>query len=446
MGMLRLVMLFLIFVLFTACSSGDSSGITQPVDLKQFTVEVYLENRIIPDSVNITVFSKNNVIEKTVKTRKQCFSGSPCLFETAPLQYGEYAKITAFTHAISENDTMKMEFSSFAPMNANVTKPLIDDGSQNPVLNIYTATASKAVEYFLREKQMSYEDATKKAYDNMKDFGISDREFERDRCRPNVSSMSPIQIPYVYTRYFISDSVFYSDFLELQDAIRDGEWADTLFRVRAADAFVRTFKNLKWNNVPGMTFYGYDDYIPDFWESTYGMDVCNDKYIGDTLVNANRRSEFYDSVFVCAGRMKQGYIKWQHWRIREPEEEKMGICNPNELRPGEINTYNPQVAEMDSIIYTCGLEGWEKTNDVNIILKYRQIPCNVETNSRTYIYNDSLYLCHTFTYSDKEWPTAYLFGQQQQTYYAWTGDKDIIDSVYPEGVPDSALLINVEGL
>lgn len=435
MDMLRLIMLSLFFALFAACDSGDSSGITQPEDLKQYTIELYLENRIIPDSVNIIVFSKNHIIEKTVKTRKRCFSGSPCLFETAPLKYGEYAKITAFAHAISENDTTKMEFSSFAPMNATKT-----------ILNIYTAAASKAVEYFLREKNMSYEDATTKAYDNMKDFGNSDQGFERDRCKPNVSSMCPIQLPYVYCRYFLSDSVFYSDFLELQDAIRDGEWGDTLFRVRAADALVRTFKNMSWDNVPGINiFYNYHDFYPNFWESIYGMEVCNDNHIGDTLVNANRRSEFYDSVFVCAGRMLQGGIKWQHWRIREPEEAKMGICNPFELRPGIINKYNPQVGEIDSVIYTCGLEGWEKTHDVNIILKHRHIPCSKEIVNRTYIYNDYLYLCQTFTYSSEEWPDAFLFGQQQ-TYYAWTRDKDIIDSVYPGGVPDSALLKNVEGL
>lgn len=440
MKFLQLILPALFMTFFAACDSGDSSDITQPEIIKQYTVEVYLENRIIPDSVAITIFSKNHTVKSTVKTRKKCFAGSPCLFETAPLKYEEYARITAFAHAINGNDTTKMEFFRFAPMNA--TNPWINAEYQTPILNIYTAAASKAVEYFLQENRMSYEEATTKAYDNMKAFGIADREFEKDKYNPNVSSMSAAQLPYIYCRYFLSDSVFYSDFLELQDAIRDGEWGDTLFRVRAADAFVRTFKNMKWNNAPGMTFYGYDDFIPNFWEITYGMEVCNDRLIGDTLVNANRRSEFYDSVFVCAGRLKQAGFKWQHWRIREPEEEKMGIC---ELGSGMINSFNPKIGEIDSTIYICAQEGWKKTNNINTILKYRQIPCNAETINRTYIYNDTLYLCHSMDHSDEEWQTLYLSGTKH-VYCAWTGDKDIIDSVYPGGVPDSALLINVEGL
>lgn len=440
----RLIILSLIFAFFAACDNGDGSKITQPETIKQYTVEVYLADRIVTDSVIISVYSQNHVLENTAKTRKNCFIGTKCLFDTAPLKFGEYAKITAFAHAINGDDTTRMEFSRFAPMNA--TNPWINAEYETPILNIYTAAASEAVNYFLREKHMSYEDATAKAYDNMKDFGIADRNFEKDQYNINAYTMSPTQLPYIYTRYFLSDSVFYSDFLELQNAIRDGEWGDTLFRVRAADALVRTFKNMSWVNAPGMgVFYNYDNFYPNFWESIYGMEVCNDNHIGDTLVNANHRSAFYDSVFVCAGRMLQGGVKWQHWRIREPEEAQLGICNPNELRPGLINTYNPKVGEIDSIIYTCTLNGWEKTNDANIILKYRQIPCNAETSGKTYFFNDSLYLCQTYTYSDEEWPIAFLYGEQR-IHYAWTGDQDIIDSVYPGGVPDSALLINVEGL
>ena len=133
--------------------------------------------------------------------------------------------------------------------------------------------------------------------------------------------MNPIQLPYIYCRYFLSDSVFYSDFLELQEAIRDGEWADTLFRIRAADDLARTYQNQNWVDVPGMTFYNQNEYIPNFWESAFGMEVCNDNHIGDTLVNANRRSSLYDSVFVCTEQMYSYYAKWQHWVLSRPQRD-----------------------------------------------------------------------------------------------------------------------------
>ena len=193
----RLIILSLLFALFAACDNGDGSGITQPETIKQYTIEVYLADRIVTDSVIISVYSKNHVLENTAKTRKNCFIGTKCLFDTAPLKFGEYAKITAFAHAINGNDTTKMEFYRFAPMNAQ--NPWINAEYQTPILNIYTAAASEAVNYFLQEKHMSYEDATAKAYDNMKDFGIADREFEKDQYNINAYTMSPPQLPYIYT-------------------------------------------------------------------------------------------------------------------------------------------------------------------------------------------------------------------------------------------------------
>lgn len=311
MKSLKFFIIALFFAFMTACDNGDSLDITSVEENKQFSFEVYLESRIIPDSAIVSIYNSNNRLEKTVKTRKKCFAGAKCMFETAPLKYEEYAKITLFAHATTETKTIQMEFERFAPMN--------ESNYGNPILNIYTAAASKAIEYNILEKNMSYDDATQNAYNNMKNFGISDREYEKDQYFPNVSSMNPIQLPYIYCRYFLSDSVFYSDFLELQEAIRDGEWADTLFRIRAADDLARTYQNQNWVDVPGMTFYNQNEYIPNFWESAFGMEVCNDKNIGDTLINANRRSSLYDSVFVCTEQMYSYYVKWQHWVLRRPQ-------------------------------------------------------------------------------------------------------------------------------
>ena len=438
MSLLRFIIFALFLALFAACDSGESSNITQPETIKQYIVQVYFENRIIPDSAIVSIYSKNHIINATVKTRMHCIVNTQCFFETAPVTFGEYAKITVFTHSISGNDTTNMEFSRFAPMNAE--NPWIDAEYETPILNIYTAAASKAVDKFLKDGQMTYEGATAKAYENMKNFGFTNDDFEKPK-----NALTPAPLPYLYCRFFLSDSVFYSDFLELQDAIRDGEWGDTLFRVRAADAMVRTLKKFQWENVPGMIFNGFDDYIANFWESTYGMEVCNDNNNSDTVVNANRRSAFYDSVFVCSKRMKDYRSKWQHWRLREPKEKELGVCNPKEIQPGIINIYNPKMGEIDSTIYVCGLDGWEKTNNVNTILKYRQVPCENKTLNRPYVYNDTLYLCHGMIYSDEEWEIAYLCGEKA-VYYAWTSDKDVFDSIYPAGVPESALLKNEEGL
>ena len=191
MKSLKFFIIALLFAFMTACDNGDSLDITSVEENKQFSFEVYLESRIIPDSAIVSMYNSSNRLEKTVKTRKKCFAGAKCMFETAPLKYEEYAKITLFAHATTENKTIQMEFERYAPMNTSTSTINVYYGT--PVLNIYTAAASKAIEYNLLEKNMSYGDATQNAYDNMKNFGISDREYEKDQYFPNVSSMNPIQ-------------------------------------------------------------------------------------------------------------------------------------------------------------------------------------------------------------------------------------------------------------
>lgn len=360
MNTLRFIIFALSLTLFTACDNGDGIDLVDPENLKQYPIEIFFENRIIPDSVTVSIYIDNRIINE-VKADNMCHSGAKCWFITEPIKFGDYAKVTLYAHAVTENDTTKMIFYRYAPMTES--NSWMGGNCQRTILNIYTATASKAIEYFLQRKNMSFKEATAKAYENMKDFGFTDRDFEKDEFRPKVSSINPIQLPYTYCRYFLSDSVFYSDFLELQDAIRDAEWGDTLFRVRAADALVSSFKNMNWINVPGMSFYGYEEYIPNFWETIYGMEVCDDRNYGETFINRNRRSTYYDSVFVCDSRLKQGYYKWKHWRLRTPLESELGLCLPKESVPGEINPIETKISEKDSTVYTCGLDGWEKITD-----------------------------------------------------------------------------------
>ena len=144
MNTLRFIIFALSLTLFTACDNGDGIDLVDPENLKQYPIEIFFENRIIPDSVTVSIYIDNRIINE-VKADNMCHSGAKCWFITEPIKFGDYAKVTLYAHAVTENDTTKMIFYRYAPMTES--NSWMGGNCQRTILNIYTATASKAIEY-----------------------------------------------------------------------------------------------------------------------------------------------------------------------------------------------------------------------------------------------------------------------------------------------------------
>ena len=292
--LIRFLFCILALIPFAACSGDDSSSALDEfydgLTSRSYSAQVSFENGLVHDSVTITFVDSllRDIYTYRMRPTGQVISGNR-YYETDSIDTkAPYIKITMYTSTTDQENKEKMSFSRYASADTYM-----------PSLNIYTAMTAKAVEHYMKLRAVSLDSATALAYVNIDNFfGIRQRDYDDPYFRNDENGMHP----YIYCRYFISDSIFFSDFRALEDAIDAGEWGDTLFRVRAADELVRYYSKNGWNQVRGIELYNaYNTagFIMNFRESVFGMKSCSADQAGDTILNPNRRSEFYDSVFVC---------------------------------------------------------------------------------------------------------------------------------------------------
>lgn len=411
----RILICVLALLPFVACSDGESSnpsgsdGAYDDTPMPYY-VHVSFEYNIVPEVVNVTFLDSSFQVIKTVPAKPMGEGYLVDLFVTDPV-----AVHAAYLRIYMATSNKEMEFSGYAK---------VDDYS--PQLNIYTAAVVGTIEKLMDELSMSYDSAWAEAYARLDDFfGIDNYDY-RNRGYNNTGYEF---LPYIYCRYFVSDSVFYSDFREMRKAIEAGEWGDTLFRVRAADELVRSFNMMDWDGVRGISINRPFDYVPNFWENAYGMEYCTADRLGDSIANPNRRSDFYDTVFVCDRPHDSTLNVEPHWRTVTDLERKLGMCVYG----------NERVVEIDSVFYHCGLIDWEETDNMDVVIRNTFAKCDSYRLGDIYEFRNTPYICHSYTYRDTVgiWPgfgyaSAYVMG------YEWTDSQAVIDSVYPGGIPDTA--------
>lgn len=417
----------LALALLVACSDDISSAVPDSEGTQNkwltFRAMVSFDKQIHQDSVTLTLLDSSLTEVRTYPM----IPGTSMLYyesyETEQLRLPKttpvpYVKITLHTSAIIHGKKAKLLFVRYAP---------VDEYA--PKLNIYTALAAKPIKRLMMADSLSLDSATALAYASIDDFfGIKGVDYEELISPSSVNDM----LPYVYSRYFVSDSVFYSDFHELEDAIDKGEWGDTLFRVRAADGLMRYYDKSGWIGVRGIDGYANSSISPiaNFRENALGMEPCSVERNGDTIAVANRRSEFYDSVFVCdyTGNNIMN-PKIPYWRRITPDERKYGYCTNG------MET----LTEKDSTFYLCGMNGWQEVDDMNTVLKFIYKECYRWNQQSICEFRGTPYICSSYLYIDSTY--AHMGYTEEKTGYAWMNDTAAINKYYPEGIPDTIVKV-----
>lgn len=431
--LLRFIICILALIPFVACSVDDSSSASGQdeygeIQAQYYCVQVSFEKNLDPDTVYITFVDSLlreirtfGMKRRSARINESFYYESEYVIPSAP-----YVKISMVTYGSNPENGTRMEFSRFASTH--------DD---KPVLNIYTALATKSIERHIKQGKLDIDSAMSLTYAAIDDFfGFKNFDFEHEGYWYDINPV----MAYIYCRYFISDSVFFKDFKNLEDAIDNGEWGDTLFRVRAADELLRHYDMNGWKDARPIDIYHPVNNFPDFWEIAYGMDSCTVSQIGDSITNANRRSDFYDSIFVCdqphdQPTMPSGLLAVRdrpHWRLITPDETKFGLCLSG----------REKIVESDSVFYHCGKRSWEVATDTNDIIKLLYKECNSIHLNEIYNFRGTNFMCYFYPYIDSSY--AYI-GAVTSRKYAWKSDTDIIDSVYPGGIPDSKITYETEG-
>ncbi|MBR4784331.1 MAG: hypothetical protein IK012_03650 [Fibrobacter sp.] len=429
MTILRIFICILALVPFVSCTVDLGSSSTEEEEYfdetpRSYEVRVSLDMGLFPDSVYVTFLDKRLRGIETVNAWPISVVGSDWLYQTDPISVrASYIRMDIVKIAENNGNEMRMVFSRYAKADAYLSR-----------LNLNTALAIKTVDRLMKKENLPYDSAMSVAYANMDDFfGIEDYDYEYH----GFSNYGNEIQPYLYCRYFDSDSVFYSDFGELVDAIDAGEWGDTLFRVRAADGLVRSFVANRWRDFRGLQLFNSSEAIPEFWEKAYGMEFCTEARIGDTIANGNRKSDFYDSVFVCDLNLSLGpFLNGKpHWRPVTSEDRELGFCLYG----------NEAIVEKDSVFYHCSKGYWQKEDDMNIVINKLYASCNSNFPDKLYDFRGKTYICHQQTVVDSTFYYMGLGYTTQRTEYVWTDDQAVIDSVYPGGVADSSLIREEEG-
>ena len=363
------------------------------------------------EDVKIVTMDKNCNAKDTLHPR---FDSTGFKLDTFRLTR-PYLKVIA-RFASDSTLNKKMEFVQYADSSQ----------SRSIKLNILASLSSKALENMLCEEHIDYLNARDKAYRNTARF------FGYDEFGEGAGYNSIGDGPYIFSRYFVSDSVFYSDYTKMKEAIASGEFGDSLYRTRAADDLVKHFKMDRWEGVRGMykkqslwpNAIGMTeqvsinpDVFPNFWENAYGFPYCTEELLGDTIVNTTRGSAFYDTSFICDRRHGLYDNDEFHWRLIDITERELGPC---------LYT-TKDYKERDSLYYSCKNFYWEQVTDPTTIVNLAVKPCQEYYKNKLTTYRDTVYMCHREDYKDSLFENVIL----DRTRYIWTADTNTIKTAYP---------------
>lgn len=425
--MFRTLVFILALIPLVACSNVDSTSASDEDEWNDglplvFRTQIAFDSHIVADSVSVTLLDSFLTDIRTYPMKPADLLYGNNGYETEELEKPNrrppYVRINLHTSSKDQGKKIKMTFSRYASANEYI-----------PTLNLYTAMAAKTVKRLVLSEHYSLDSATAFAYARMDDFfNISNYNYETGHFTAGDRDL----LPYIYSRFFISDSVFYSDFHEIESAIDNGEWGDTLFRVRAADGLMRYYDKNGWVGVRGMDLVAYTSIYPmtNFRENALGLEYCTTDRSGDTITVANRRSEFYDSTLIC------DYIgdnimtfRTPYWRRITPEERVYGYCTNG----------SDALTEKDSTFYLCGKIGWQEVDDMNTVLKSIYKECYRWNQQSICEFRGTPYICQSYLYIDSTYVN--MGYTSEATGYAWTSDTAAINSCYPEGIPDTIVKV-----
>ncbi len=404
---------------FSSCNYGSEKIVEPPEEPQQVICRNcyiqgslnYLHSMKIDDVKIVTLDKKCNATDTLIPR----FDSTGFKLDTFHLTR-PYLKVIA-RFASDSTLNKKMEFVQYADSSI----------SRHIKLNMLASVSSKALENELCNEHLDYQDARDKAYRKTARF------FGYDKSDYDGSDVDAIgRDPYIFSRYFVSDSVFYSDYKNMAAAIANGEFGDTLYRTRAADDLVKYFKMDRWEAVRGMyekqwvwpNAIGTTEQktinlnvFPNFWENAYGFPYCTEELLGDTVVNMTRGSAFYDTTFICDQRHGISVTDEYHWRLINKTERELGpcLCTTRDYK------------ERDSLYYSCNNFYWVQVTDPTTIVNLAVKACQEYYKNKLTTYRDTVYMCLREDYKDTVFENVIL----DRTRYIWTADTNTIKTIYP---------------
>lgn len=287
-------------------------------------------------------------------------------FKTKPLMLQQsYLKIV--TRFSMEGSDKKMEFSQYSELGA--------------IWGLYqtlpSAIAFDRITDLYKNEGMSLAEAAVQAYKEIVPaFDLQDLNFE-------MSSQSPNS--FYYCRHFVSDSVFYSDFLELREMFRKNGAIDSTVKLRVADDLLKLHKYTK---------KGFSDISKDagkfdgaaLMRTALGVSLKTSGVLDksfDTV--SNRNSEFCGARFLY----DKNTIKnpsFGNWRLLTPMEDSLGACFAGS---DSVQIYRGKN-------YACNRESmtWEMIEDLQTFMNFKYGVCDERMPYyRPRFLNDTLYNC-----------------------------------------------------
>lgn len=280
-----------------------------------------------------------------------------------------------------------MEFSQYMKLGTDVGKFQTLSG----------ALAFDRVNQLMKNEGMNFEDAYLQAYVELATaWKMSNPKFE-----VNYSNQDALNFPFFFCRHFVSDSVFYSDFLELREQFGKTGTFDSTVTLRVADDLLCSYS---YSSNGGYADRSRDgSYIFDgfsFITGSLGMKLNKPGSYQHTELPveevSEKKSAFYGTRFVynndCAVSSE-----FSHWRKVMPLEDTLGIC----FRSG-VDT----VKIYRDVHYICSRETmtWEVAEDFETVKTYLFGACNIYVPyNRFRMWNDTLYSCTEVRWGEYDW-------------------------------------------
>ncbi len=214
--------------------------------------------------------------------------------------------------------------------------------------------------------------------------------------------------PYFYCRHFVSDSVFYSDFLELRRILGRGDSLDSSVYIRMADDMLRRLETVpheKTNfvrmNARDTGFFKVVNY-KQIWKKAYGFDFEAKVNRGTVYTVDVEDSELCGRRFVA----EDVYRSWSSpatvWRPVSALEDTLGLC---------LNDLDTLV-KRDGLYYKCPRESsvWEIVEDQSEVTNRLYEVCDLQKWGKVRLVDGDYLMCVCPRSDSCAWKADYTEG------------------------------------
>ena len=340
-----------------------------------------LVDSLVPVDLKITVVDDQLDSLMSVKALVLKTSEGSYIYKAEPADYpSRYLKFS-FT-CLHSDSAFKMEFVQY-----------VDYASDSvPVLNVLEALESERVESLVRKEKFYLEQAKIKALREVY------RMLDCDSLLKGISYQDSPRtlwwLPYLYGKYDVrsSDSVFYAVYAKLRSAVgSEKTWHDYVDETEIVDSLYSRYRRgiNQWGTQVEKFNYDRDYTFLKLWADYYGLGVCADSTVGDTVRIADKESAFNGDLLVCGKNVFSVNHRY-FWRRVDSLETVLGLCLRDTL------------VLHDSVLYDCnvGKMEWNRLSLLETVL-YIHEKCSWDRRGEVVVYDsvevscdcDQIYSC-----------------------------------------------------